>query len=81
MIGKSQNFFRSFINDHRSIKNSPIGTSKSILPSRWERLVQQQPFKRENYHVDRAEMTTQSAPFQGRNRTGFKIVFLNVTPV
>jgi hypothetical protein len=28
IIGKSQNFFRSFINAHRSIKNSPIGTSK-----------------------------------------------------
>jgi hypothetical protein len=24
IIGKSQNFFRSFINDHKSIKNSPI---------------------------------------------------------
>jgi hypothetical protein len=30
MIGKSQNFFRSFIKAHRSIKNSPIGTSKKF---------------------------------------------------
>jgi hypothetical protein len=30
MIGKSQNFFRSFINDHRSIKNSPIGYLQKI---------------------------------------------------
>jgi hypothetical protein len=30
MIGKSQNFFRSFINDHRSIKNSAIGYLQEI---------------------------------------------------
>ena len=30
IIGKSQNFFLSFIKDHKSIKNSPIGTSKFI---------------------------------------------------
>jgi hypothetical protein len=31
MIGRSQNFFRSFINDQSSIKNSPIVTSELLI--------------------------------------------------
>jgi len=36
IIGKSQNFFRSFINDHRSIKKSPIGYLQELFLYREE---------------------------------------------
>jgi hypothetical protein len=82
MIGKSQNFFRSFINDQRSIKNSPIETSKFCPTETMGTVGQQQPFQRETNYDERAEMiSANSMRFQTAQLNYFRIVFLDVTRV